>query len=515
MLLWGLLFVVALIAAKIVIGRLVFARKERQAGCSPFKFHKSDGVWGFANLVPILKAKKEGRILSFNRRYLYGDDRWPHQKTFTIFLGGNFAVATRDPENIKAVLATNFSHYQFGQRKQMLSPLLGDGIFTLDGEGWKHSRTMLRPQFAREQVAHVQMLEPHVQRLVRQIYARQGEVFDLQELFFRLTVDSATEFLFGESVESLSDGVIGQARSPEEVAAFPERENFSYAFDLSQDYLSQRVALQGAYFLKDGREFRQLNDEVHRFSDYYVNKALAMSPADLDLASRHGYVFLYELAKNCRDPKVLRDQALNILLAGRDTTAGLLSFVFMELARHPDLWQKLRDEVHHRFGDSLEDITFESMKKCEYLQAVISETLRMYPSVPKSFKVAVQDTTLPRGGGADGNDPMFVPKGTTLMYSVHAMHMDPDIYGKDADEFKPERWFDPQMKKMGWAYLPFNGGPRICLGQQFALTEASYVLVRLLQTFETLGGPGAHEYPPLVRSNLTICLLNGCPVAFA
>lgn len=513
MFLLGLAVVVALITTKIVVGRLVFNRKQRRANCLPFHFHKSDGVYGFANLIPILKAKKEGRILQHNLHHVYGDDRWPHQKTFSMFLGGNFAVTTRDPENIKAVLATNFNHYQFGQRKQMLGPLLGEGIFTLDGEGWKHSRTMLRPQFAREQVAHVQMLEPHVQRLVRHIRVRLG-VFDLQELFFRLTVDLATEFLFGESVELLNDATIGFVRSPEEVAAFPERENFSHAFDQSQDYLSQRVALQGAYWAKDGREFRQLNDEVHRFSDHYVNKALAMSRADLDEASRLGYIFLYELAKNCRDPKVLRDQALNILLAGRDTTAGLLSFVVMELARHPEIWQKLREEVRHRFGDSVDDITFELMKKCEYLQAVISETLRMYPLVPKSFKVAVEDTTLPRGGGPEGQDPMFIAKGTTLLYSVHAMHMDPDIYGKDANQFRPERWFDPAMKKMGWAYLPFNGGPRICLGQQFALTEASYVLVRLLQTFTNLGGPGAAEYPPLVRSNLTICLLNGCQVTF-
>jgi len=76
-----------------------------------------------------------------------------------------------------------------------------------------------------------------------------------------------------------------------------------------------------------------------------------------------------------------------------------------------------------------------------------------------------------------------VPKGTTVDYSTYVMHRRKDLYGEDADEFIPERW---ETRRPGWEFLPFNGGPRICIGQQFALTEASYVTVRLLQRFEKI-----------------------------
>ena len=90
--------------------------------------------------------------------------------------------------------------------------------------------------------------------------------------------------------------------------------------------------------------------------------------------------------------------------------------------------------------------------------------LRLYPVVPVNLREAVKDTTLPVGGGEDGSKPVFVPKGTQVDYSVHVMHRLPHLWGEDADEFRPERWVG---RKPGWEYLPFNGGPRICLGREF------------------------------------------------
>lgn len=96
---------------------------------------------------------------------------------------------------------------------------------------------------------------------------------------------------------------------------------------------------------------------------------------------------------------------------------------------------------------------------------------------------SVRDTVLPTGGGRDGKSPVFVPRDTTVVYTTYAMHRRKDYYGPDADEFRPERW---ETQKHGWEYLPFNGGPRICLGQQYALTEAMYVVVRVAQEFASV-----------------------------
>ena len=97
--------------------------------------------------------------------------------------------------------------------------------------------------------------------------------------------------------------------------------------------------------------------------------------------------------------------------------------------------------------------------------------------------MAINDTVIPRGGGPDGLSPVFVPKGKMVQWSNYAMHRRKDYYGEDAEEFRPERW---ETLRPGWEFLPFNGGPRICIGQQFALTEASYTTIRLMQEFKSV-----------------------------
>jgi cytochrome P450 len=133
----------------------------------------------------------------------------------------------------------------------------------------------------------------------------------------------------------------------------------------------------------------------------------------------------------------------------------------------------VRDIIIADFGtyENPSNINFSSLKNCRYLQYCNNEALRLYPVVPLNGRYANKDTTLPRGGGQDGKSPIFVPKGTTVHYSVFVMHRRKDLWGDDAEEFRPERW---ENRKFGWEYLPFNGGPRVCIGQQLALTEASY-----------------------------------------
>lgn len=121
--------------------------------------------------------------------------------------------------------------------------------------------------------------------------------------------------------------------------------------------------------------------------------------------------------------------------------------------------------------------------------------------------MANKDTYLPVGGGPDGKSPVYVPKGHEVMYSVYTMHRLPELFGPDADEYRPERW---EKLKPGWAYIPFNGGPRICIGQQFALTEAGYTTVRVMQQFEAI----ENRDPKLFEEGLTLTMasFNGTKV---
>lgn len=201
--------------------------------------------------------------------------------------------------------------------------------------------------------------------------------------------------------------------------------------------------------------------------------------------SEEGYTFLHALAGFTRDRQVLRDQLVAVLLAGRDTTASTLSWTFYELAKHPEIYKKLRTEIINRIGLKRAP-TYEDLKNMKYLQNVMHETLRLYPVVPFNLRLALCDTTLPLGGGPDGLSPIGILKDEIVSYSTLVMQRRPDLTPSPLS-FIPERWETWQPKP--WNYIPFNGGPRICIGQQFALTEMGYTVVRLLQRF---GGMESH-----------------------
>lgn len=490
--------------------RQYVAYKFKKAfGCGEARRFKT-GFFGIPSLLEIHSKMRQGRTLEYLRGVKEGGDC----RTYDLYIAGMRVIFTVDPENMKALLATQFNDFALGSRHSHFMPLLGDGIFTLDSQGWKNSRAMLRPQFSREQISHVKSLETHIQSLGKHIQNLKGDVFDIQDLFFKFTVDTATDILFGESVYCLRDGTIDDLPPSD---GFTGREGFNEAFNHTQKVLAARSYSQSFFRLVDSLSFRKSCKTVHGFARYYVDKTLAMDDETLKKKSESGYTFLYELAKTTKNPKVLQDQLLNIMVAGRDTTAGLLSFTFFELSRNPDVFEKLKSEVYAHFGkgsqEDIDAISFEGLKKCEYLKWVLNEVLRLYPSVPVNFRDATKDTTLPAGGGPDEKSPIFIAKGTTVAYSVYCTHRDPHYYGKDAEEFKPERW--GSLPKYGWAYVPFNGGPRICLGQQFALTEASYTVVRLIQMFPNLTSAYTGPYPPPKMLHLTLSMFDGVPVKMA
>ncbi|CAG8951472.1 hypothetical protein HYFRA_00007388 [Hymenoscyphus fraxineus] len=413
--------------------------------------------------------------------------------TFSGVLMGQSFIMTIEPENIKAVLATNFRDFGIRGRLESFGPLLGNGIFTSDGVQWEHSRALIRPAFVKAQIADLGLYETHFRNLLS-LLPTDGRTVDLQPLFFRLTLDSATEYLFGSSVNSLHN-----SEGPEK--------DFAIAIDYALSQIPQRYR-RGALtrFLPD-RKFHQACKTVHAYTDRFVQSALAAKTSKEKQRVEEGgqrYTLLHELAKATSDPIQLRHELLNMLIAGRDTTASLLSNLFFVLARRPDVWQRLRGEVDELGGRKPD---YEALRRMKYLRNVLNEALRLYPVVPANSRFATRNTTLPRGGGSDGTSPIFITKGQIVAYSVFNMHRRDDIYGLNAEEFDPDRWND---LRPGWAYIPFNGGPRICLGQQFALTEIGYVTVRLVQSFGGIEARGEREW--VERLGVTLSSFYGVEV---
>lgn len=272
---------------------------------------------------------------------------------------------------------------------------------------------------------------------------------DLAPLFFNLTLDSATEFLFGQSVQSQvekKEGLQkdGHGAKLSKNGGGADWSFFGSAFDRANAVIAMKSAFMDLHALYAPRSFRRDCETVHQFADYWVQQALSEESKTGESDEKgESYIFLHELAKTTKDPYALRSQLLNILLAGRDTTAGLLGWTFYLLARHPEHYSKLHNVIVETFGPystNASSLTFESLKSCQPLQYLLSEVLRLHPVVPENSRRAIKDTTLPHGGGPDGQSPIYIRKGEEVMYSVNIMHRRKDLWGEDANEFRPERW---------------------------------------------------------------------------
>lgn len=248
----------------------------------------------------------------------------------------------------------------------------------------------------REQIADLGLFEAHVADLFDAI---PNGRFDIQPLLERLTVDIATEFLFGESVLSLRNGSLFSRK---------EMTHFVEAFYAAEKTTAQSIFYGDLVWLIHDRKFKEQCKIVHDFVDTYVERRLK------EEKRQNRYVVLDALVSDVKDPKELRTQLLHILLAGSDTISGTLGFTVASLAQHPRVFKKLRQIVLEDFRGV---ITLSGLKNCTYLQWCLNEVLRVYPAVPVNFREAVRDTTLPVGGG-DGTAPVFVPKGHLVAWEV-------------------------------------------------------------------------------------------------
>ncbi|EUC57271.1 cytochrome P450 family monooxygenase pc-3 [Rhizoctonia solani AG-3 Rhs1AP] len=401
-------------------------------------------------------------------------------------------ILTVEPEVVKAVLSTDFNSYEkgYGFRRRMFS-VLGDGVFNSDGKIWRLHRNMCRPYFTRERISHFENFARHSDLAISKLLSRLAEpncpAVDFQVLASRFTLDSGTEFLFGKDVQSLSAALPYPHEDPIDDGA-----SFGAAFARAQEHVTRRIGL--AMFWPWMELFRDRTLEDMKIINAYVTPILRKQPekgANCDdrfkpthEADRDQHTLLDHLVSLTRDETVIRDEIINILVAARDTTATTLTFAVYMLSQHPEIMSRLRDEILQCLGTSSYPSP-DDLKEMKYLRAVLNETLRLFPPVPVNLREASKSTVLKVNG-----KQYYIPAGTSVIWSTLLMHRRKDLWGTDADEFDPERWLDDRLKKYvtsnPFIFLPFNAGPRICLGQQFAYNEASFFLCRLLQRVESI-----------------------------
>ncbi|KAL0948999.1 hypothetical protein HGRIS_009098 [Hohenbuehelia grisea] len=474
------------------------AREARRHGAVLVPSVKDNTPGGLGVLRSMNSSRKNGYLaeIAVQRSKELGN-------TFNINILWENRIFTSEPEYIKIILATEFDSFEKGPGFfHQMESLLGTGVFNSDGDMWKFHRSMTRPFFSKERISHFELFGRHADDAISQLRARlkQGYAVDAQDIASRFTLDSATEFLFGQNVHSLAAGLPYPYTAPESRdQAYTQHPANVFARAFAEAQLM--AALRGRYGaswplnepwrLKTAPHMRI----VRNFIDPIVTEAIAKRRATTQGASvgmkgdrevKEGETLLDHLVNYTDDERVLRDETLNIMIAGRDTTANTITFATYMLAEHPQAFKRLREEILTKVGPSRRP-TLEDMREMKYLRAVINETLRLYPAVPFNIRTSRRALLLP---GKDGKPPFYIPARTRVPYSVFIMHRRTDLWGPDAEEFDPDRFLDERLHKYltpnPFIFLPFNAGPRICLGQQFAYHEASFFLIRLLQSFSKI-----------------------------
>ncbi|KAF9436991.1 hypothetical protein BGZ76_002346 [Entomortierella beljakovae] len=407
-------------------------------------------------------------------------------------------IVVNDPAVLEHVLKTNFWAYEKGEKLiDSMEDMLGGGIFNADGEQWRWQRKMASHIFNvkafRDYTNNVFVQESNTVARYLDTIAKSGSTVDIQDIFLKFTLDSFGEVSFSKSFGCLDN---------------PDQEvEFAAAFDRLNGVISERLFRGPWRFYEWATGIsKQVSTDKKIVIDFALDIIRHRRVNGFDKPQKD----LLQLFMDVKgedgqylSDDMLKDSILNFIIAGRDTTAQALSWMFYLMHRSTsdkNITKKLRDEIQSVLGDDGVP-TYESSKKMKYAEACLYEALRLYPSVPRNFKVCVQDDVLPNGHE--------IKKGENFIWSSWTMGRDTNVWGLDAKEYKPERWFVDE--KFSPSKFPaFHAGPRTCLGQQFATIEAITIMSILFRQFDfELVDP--NNEPPYAKG-LTLPIAAGLPI---
>ncbi|KAK1264526.1 Cytochrome P450 86B1 [Acorus gramineus] len=395
-------------------------------------------------------------------------------------------VITCDPANINHIFTSSFADYPKGPDFAEIFDVLGHGIFVADEDSWAVQRKAAHGLFvdAKFRGFVAEMSKGKVERALVPMLARAaglGEAMDLQDVFLRLTFDTTCGFVIGVDPDSLSDGL--------------PRVPFARAIDDIEEAIFLRHVIPMRWWklmrwLNVGHE-RKLASAQETIDAYVTRKIQERREAKGDASPNMLSTYI---KKGC-DDKFLRDSVLNFMIAGRDTTAAGLAWFFWLVSKNPHVETKIYEELKARFGEADEQtkvFDVESLRGLVYLHAALSEALRLYPPVPFEHKWAAKADVLPSG--------VSVGRGTEILFSTYAMGRMEGVWGKDCEEFRPERWITERGKikyEPSHKFLAFNAGPRTCLGKDMAFTQMKIIVAAMIYNFEVEAVEGHIVEPKL------------------
>ncbi|CAA7027000.1 unnamed protein product [Microthlaspi erraticum] len=450
------------------------------------KKHQGTPIWPFLGMLPSLVFAVRRNLYEWLSEVLISQDG-----TFRLrgpWFSSLNCIVTCDPRNVEHLLKTRFSIYPKGSFfRETVRDLLGDGIFNADQETWQRQRKIASVEFHsakfRELTSH-SLHELVHNRLLPVLET--SEKFDLQDVLLRLTFDNICMIAFG-----VDPGCLGPN--------LPEIP-FAKAFEDATEATVLRFVMPTFVWklmrsLNLGTE-KKLKESIQAVDDF-AEEVIRARKTELSLETESSKRSdLLTIFMGLRDEngesfsnKFLRDICVNFILAGRDTSSVALSWFFWLVDKNPKVEERIMVEIckileergyHGDTEDKIEydpEFTPEEIKKMDYLQAALSETLRLYPSVPVDHKEVLEDDVFPDG--------TKLKKEEKVIYVIYAMGRMETIWGKDCREFRPERWLRDgrYMSESAYKFTAFNGGPRLCVGKDFAYYQMKYVAASLIYRY--------------------------------
>lgn len=388
-------------------------------------------------------------------------------------------LVTRDPEFIEHVLVTRRDHYRKGLVLQWLDGIFGNSILVSEGAHWRKQRRLMAPSFTRR------ALSDYAEIFVRKtdealLRIEPGVPFDVNAWTMEMTLDIVLECLFGAELgdnaaivaRALDDGlyyadsIIGRLVRPlpKWVPTAPNR--------------ARKRAMDAMYGVVDTfiRERRQTGEERRDLL------GLLLAARDEDGGS-------------LSDAEV-REEVVTLLLAGHETTALNIAYTFMLLGWNPHITEQLQQELSEVVGNTLPSM--EHLRDLPQSDAMLKESLRLFPPAAVISRQATQNELV---------GPYAVPAWSQILMPIRAVHYDERWY-PEPDRLDLGRWTpEEEAKRPRYSFMPFGGGNRVCIGEQFARMEARLVTARILQRFTPT--TVSREVPPL---KLTITLRNLAPI---
>jgi cytochrome P450 len=411
----------------------------------------------------MLKTYKENNLFTRSKEFLQHPGAFIAEKnktygeSFYLHIPLRTVICTADPNVVKHVLQTNQKNYRKSFAYKQMRLALGMGLVTSEGEFWRKQRRMIQPTFYKTQLEDLfKGMFAETENYVEALEARRGSEIDISQEMMHLTSNVVLRTLFSSDNDLNPDEVYEQMVGAQEYMVHRINNPLLIPFN----YINGRHK----QFLKDKKAF---NSKIYELID---SRKVEKNPPN-DLLTM--LISAKDENGEGMSNEQLRDEAVTIFAAGHETSANALAWTFYLLSQHPEVVRKLRQEL----DEVLEGRTpkFGDLRQLQYTKQVIEEGMRLYPPAHAVGREAIED---------DEINGEKVKKDTIVLVSIYALHRSEKYY-ENPEKFDPGRFTPERVKaRPKNAYLPFGAGPRMCIGNHFAMMEMQLILASIVQKFD-------------------------------